>query len=377
MRPLTGILLFVLAATLFAAWFFTVNEKVQRDVYIGFQGEARRNDYHAAGLLLTELDVETESLVSLTPSEWLPDTGDTLFMQLSPPMTIGEERASLLRWLADGGHLVLLPARGQDDNTDNFLREFDLSLLVPELTDDEEDDAPEDEQQQEDNDEYLLTGNFLEARIEPTSTEITADVIRDNGDIVVARRDYGNGYVTLPASGAYFNNHYLDEGDNARLFADLTVGELESGKVWLVYQTSFAPLWEVIWDTAPYLVATLALLLLLWVWNAMPGFGPKLRTEQVERRSIIEHIRASGMFVWRRQGAEHLVQSATQALIHEADAKHPGISRLPVERQAASIARITGMPADKLMDALAGPAENRQREFTHSMQKLQTIRKEL
>ena len=375
MRPQTGILLFVLAATLFAAWFFTVNEKVQREFYVGFRGEARINEYHAAGLLLTELGVETETLSSLTPTEWLPDTNDTLFMRLAAPTTIGEERASLLRWIAGGGHLVLLPPPRQDSNTEDFLLEFGLRLLVPEPVDDDEDEAPEDGE--ESADEYVLSGNFAQSRIELTAQDIAADIVRDEGDIVVARRDHGSGYLTMLASSEYFNNLYLDEGDNARLFADVSVGQLESGKVWLVYQTSFAPLWEVIWRAAPYLVVTLALLLFLWIWYAMPGFGPKLRTEQAERRSIIEHIRASGMFVWRRQGAEYLLRSATQALIHEADSKHPGITRLSAERQAASIAHITGMPAGKVLDALAGQTESRQREFTHSMQKLQTIRKEL
>ena len=384
MRTLTAVLLGVLAATLFVAWFFTVHEKVERDVYVGFQGEARFNNHYAATLLLEELGAEVETRASLTPTEWLPDPSDTLYMRLSQPMTIGEQRAALLDWVSDGGHLVLLPPGESGEDVDSFLREFGLELVVPEVVygedaegEAEEKTEPEPAEAVEYDDEYALAGYFSDAHIELTDTSLDANVVAYRGDTIVARREYGTGFLTLLADRNYFTNHNLNEKDNARLFADVIVGELESGKVWIVYSTVFAPLWRVIWNAVPYFVGTLAMLLVLWIWHAMPGFGPRIRTEGIERRSIIEHIRASGMFVWRRQGADNLYDSSTQALIHDADSKHPGLTRLSAEKQAESIARITGMPAAKVMDALSGLADARQRDFTNSMQKLQTIRKEL
>ncbi len=384
MRPLTGILLVVLAGTLFFAWFFTMHEKVESEIYVGFQGEARANDHYAAMMLLHELGIDAESWSSITPTEWLPDTNDTLFMRLSEPMAIGEQKNALLNWVSNGGHLVLLPTVVQSQVIDDFLAEFDLELVVPVVLPDaaepasnNDEPAAEDVESRDFDDTYTLSERYAENHIEITEPGAPAAVIVHQGETIVARREYGNGFVTLVAEDYLFTNHFLDENDNARLFADIVVGELESGKVWIVYRSAFVPLWRVIWRAAPYLVATLALLLVLWIWHALPGFGPKIRLEGGERRSIIEHIMASGLFAWRRRGADNLYRSATQALLHDADAKHPGLTRLSAEKQAASIARITGMPVEKVMDALGGLADGRQRDFTHSMQKLQTIRKEL
>jgi hypothetical protein len=63
--------------------------------------------------------------------------------------------------------------------------------------------------------------------------------------------------------------------------------------------------------------------------------------------------------------------------MHDAESRHPGISRLPVEKQALLIARMTGQSAQAVMDVLLHQDGLRRREFAHNMQLLQTIRKEL
>ena len=78
MRQSTVALLLVLAASIFAAWFFTTHEKRIRHEYTGYRGEARVNRYVAADLLLNELGIEADSRSSLTPSKWLPENTDTI-----------------------------------------------------------------------------------------------------------------------------------------------------------------------------------------------------------------------------------------------------------------------------------------------------------
>ena len=384
MRPLTATLLTLLAVVLFASWFFTAHEKVQVERYVGLQGEARVNDHLAAERLTRALGYESESKPTLTPSEWLPDSADTLLVELSPTLaTVGPERNAVFGWVDDGGHLVLLPPAETTASIDEFLGYFGLRLVhyEPQPEADADNDADEDagESPTYDN-EYDVHGNYGNLTVEVIEHAEglqPAEVVRHDDETLVARRAYGDGYLTLLASAWLFENGSLENDDNARLYADVVVGGLEPGKVWLIYRTEFTPLWQVIWQAAPYLVLALGILLLLWLWRALPVFGPRIGDEAAPRRSIIEHIHASGIFVWRQRGAEHLVRGATDALIHEADARHPGISRQSPQRQAEIIATITGMPAQKIMDTLHGEPEPRPREFTHSMQKLQTIRKEL
>ena len=122
---------------------------------------------------------------------------------------------------------------------------------------------------------------------------------------------------------------------------------------------------------------SLAIVLVFWLWSIMPMFGPAIRPDAPVRRSIIEHIRAAGHFVWRNHGAGALAASSAAAIMHVAESRHPGISRLSVQGQARQIARMTGLPAQAILDVLANRDEPRHREFTHNMQSLQRIRKDL
>lgn len=371
MRPfLIGLLVVAGIAVIVGSWYAT-HERVEEERWVGLRGEARINDYHAAELLIRELGFEAESRSTLTPSEWMPDPTDTVVLSLSEAIAIGDERSVVLDWIANGGHLVLLPPAYSSQAIDSFLAEFSLQLV-----DIEEPDADSETESIEYDNEYQIEQSWVSQDIVLTDDN-DAEVIRSNGMIFAARREYDQGYVTLLADHMPFGNLALDEGDNARLFADVVVGELESGKVWITFEATFSPLWQLIWNAASLLVITLVLFFVLWIWHAMPAFGPKQALELTARRSIIEHIRASGVFAWRKNGGGHLMQSSTQALVHEAAAKHPGLSKGSAEEQARIIARITGMSAQKVMDALHGQPDPKQREFTNSMQKLQSIRKEL
>ena len=370
MRPMTITLLVALGVSLVAGWFFATHEKVEEERWVGLRGEASVNDFHAAELLLNELGFEAESRPTLTPTEWMPDSTDTLIVRLSQPITIGEERLAVLDWIGEGGHMVFLPPAEPSEDVTSFLEGFSLELFEY-----EEPDA--DAEPIEYDDEYDIDSAWGMQTIGLIGDESDVKVIRSAGRIFVARRTYSDGYVTLLSDSYPFENLALESADNARLFADIVVGDLEPGKVWITYETTFSPLWEIIWKAAPLLVVTIALILVLWIWHAMPAFGPKSAGEIAARRSIIEHTRASGIFTWRKHGSGHLMEGATQALIHEAAAKHPGLAKRSPKEQAEIIARITGMSAQKVMDALHGHPEPKHREFTNSMQKLQSIRKEL
>lgn len=376
MRPLTISLLAALGIGLFIAGWLATHERVERDRFVGLRGEARINDFHAAELLIRELGFEAESRATLTPTEWMPDTADTIVLRLTEAIAIGEERLTMLNWIGAGGHLVLLPPSTRTDAITTFLESFSLELSELDPTIDVDDDGGLVELGEFEN-EYNIESAWTSVDIVLTGEESDAEVIRNNGTIFAARRPFNQGYVTLLADSLPFENLALENGDNARLFADIVVGELESGKVWITFEATFAPLWQIIWDAAPLLVVTIALLFALWIWHAMPAFGPKEAGQIPARRSIIEHIRASGVFTWRKRGGGQLMESSTQALVHDAAAKHPGLSNRSPEEQAKIIARITGMSAQKIMDALHGHPDPKHREFTNSMQKLQSIRKEL
>lgn len=377
MRQSTVALLILLACTILAAWFFTTHEKVSRKEFTGYTGEARVNDFLAADLLLQELGIESDSRPSLTPSEWLPEFTDTLVVRLSPAFSVESERELLTDWVLDGGHLVLLPPDQESRVVDEFLAFLGFQLFPIET---EEDDDSGDESETDDEQEsydYQVDLENTRYRVDVTFEDSLGATLSDDKGIVVARRELGAGYVTVVATSRYFSNRSIDESDHARLLLDTVAGYIQPGNVWFIYDASFAPLWQLIWDNAPYVVISFAVILVFWLWSIMPKFGPAIRPESLARRSIIEHVGAAGHFAWRNNGAGVLAASSAAAVMHDAESRHPGISRLSALSQAKQLARMTGLPAQAITDALTGSGQPRHRDFTHDMQALQRIRKKI
>ncbi len=365
------------------AWYYATHEKVEEEVWVGYSGEARYNSFLAADRLLNAVGVEAESRENFLPTAWLPDASDTLLMRASAAVATGEEFDALTQWVSEwGGHLVILPPRESTAAVDDLLAYFGLRLepvdaAEPEDTESDEtpadaDDAPADD----DEFDYRVFLTHTYYRIQSDRDDAVTTLSDDLGNIAVRVAD-GNGYVTVVASAAYFTNDFIDEADHARLLLDVVAGYLDPGKVWLIFQASFPSLWSIIWQSAPFLIVSLLGLFLFWLWAAMPRFGPKVVPDSEDRRSISEHVSAAGAFTWRNAGSEALSKSAVRALIHAAERRHPGIGRLPMEKQAESLAHLTGIDTKVIFNAMIAADGERPREFTDNIQLLQTIRKAL
>jgi hypothetical protein len=379
-RRSTVALLAVLGCALVAAWFFSTHERVVRLEHTGYRGESRVNEFLAAEMLLAEFGIEADSLSSLTPSDWLPEATDTIVARLAPSFAIGEEGALLRQWVDSGGHLILLPPRDASRVTDAFLDDYGLRIVEVDVAEDEERDADGDGGDDADDEtyEYLVDLDNTRYRLEFDAADVQNVTLGDDKGAVALRRVAGEGYITVIANALYFSNAYIGMSDHARLMLDAVAGYIDPGGVWFVYDAAFPSLLQLIWDNAPYIVISLAVLLGVWLWSVMPMFGPVIRQEPSARRSIIEHVRAAGHFAWRNDGAGLLARSSAAALIHEAEARHPGIARLSPQKQAVQIAKLTGLSAQSALDVISQPDRARhQREFTHDMQTLHRMRKEL
>jgi len=383
-RQTTIVLLLILAAAMFALWFLNTHEKVSRDIYVGYHGEARVNDHLAAEMLLQELGVAADSKSTLTPTEWLPDTVDSIIVRLSPSIAIGAERAALLSWVSAGGSLILLPPYQEVADTSEFLASLGFMLAKIDYDDSEDgdetkntDDDTHADESSAPRDEYRILKYSQRNRISTTEEAVGVQVIAAADSVIVARSEWGEGLITLFSSDSYFSNGSLNYADHARLLADVVAGEYVPGKVWFIYETTFSSLWELTWRAAPYFILGVAMSFGLWLWAVMPAFGPRVNLIEVPRRSIIEHVQAAGIFLWRHDGSNELAQSAAQLLLHDAETRHPGLGRLSMQQQAEAIARMTGMSPQAVLDVLNGSPGKRQREFVDDMKSVQTIRKEL
>ena len=380
MRQSTAALLGVLVTVLLASWFFSTHERVTTTEETGYRGEARFNDFLAARMLMSSLGYDAYSRSSLEPAKWLPDTADTIVTRLSNTISARSDRELLMTWVREGGHLVLLPSNYESRTVDNFLESLGYRLVavdpVDEMAEDEEDEAVDEPDDDEDY-EYIINLEHTRHRIELTDPGLPGAMLSDERGIVAVRRELGMGFVTVFASAHYFVNRQIGDHDHARLLMDATAGYLDTATTWFVYDTAYPPLWQIIWTNGPLIVISLALMLLLWLWSVIPKFGPAIHDKPPVRRSIREHVGAAGHFVWRNYGAAALAESAAAAVMHTAEYRHPGISRLPMQKQAQRISAMTGMPEAEVLEVLMDRFEHRPREFTRNMQTLQSIRESL
>ncbi|MEO1244897.1 MAG: DUF4350 domain-containing protein [Pseudomonadota bacterium] len=370
-----------LAIAALVAWFLSTHERETREAYVGFSGEARYNKFLAAEKLLQGFEVDADSRDSFKPSNWLPPGSDTLVVYANPGLAEENEFDVLFDWVSvQGGHLVLLPPDEINIDVELFLASFDVTLERLEEVDPETGANVEDDdeivEENEETYEYTVNLSSTQYRIRAEPGDQMATLEDDKGYIAV-RFPEGNGYVTVLASDQYFSNHTLQHLDHARLLLDVVAGYVAPGKVWFVLSATFPPLWKLIVEAAPYLLLTLALMLAFWLWSLIPRFGPAVEALPESRRSIAEHILAAGRFTWRHDGAVALADNAIRATLHDAERKHPGIGRLPASKQAETLDHLTGLDAGRIFDALVSAEGQSAREFTESIQLLQTIRKKL
>ncbi|MEM8983847.1 MAG: hypothetical protein AAGC71_12525 [Pseudomonadota bacterium] len=372
-------LLVALALALFIGWFFTTHEKVTDTRYTGYRGEARYNELLAAQLLLEELDIEAASRATLVATEWLPAVEDTIIAPLSAQLGSANNESALTDWLNSGGHLVVLPPEERTSASDSFLWRLGFRLVDIDSADESEDSNESDPDAAESDDtdsDYLIDLDLTDYAIELRGNVIDYSTLVSNDKAIVVRRRFGDGFVTVVA-GPFFENDTLPEFNHSRLLMDIVDGNLTSGKVWLIYDESFESLWQLLRKHAPYVLASAAILLVLWLWSVIPRFGPSVRTMTLNRRSIIEHIDATGAFSWRHRSNDALLAGAVDELLSAAERRAPGIGRQSAAEQSRQLAAMSGRDAQQILDALALPIEHRQPAFLRRIQILQLIRNEL
>ena len=120
---------------------------------------------------------------------------------------------------------------------------------------------------------------------------------------VLADMEFMRGEVDSPAARlasaagkASDGLHDLSHRDLTRYLLDPNYGK---GAFWLVYASRPPSLWARLFYQGWPLWAPLLLALLGWLWARSQRFGSLLPSPVLERRSLLEHVRASGELLLR------------------------------------------------------------------------------
>lgn len=325
------------------------------------------------------------------------------------------QAAELLAWVRRGNTLLMQPKWGQLDNTDGARRKALRPLLDPDplgsrfgvtlnyrhklrancesddiLPPDEEDDEDGEDQQtapraQPVKEPRQLTCVTLPGGAYPLALDTGTEVLAtrrggrkpawsDLDGMAVRVYSEGRGHVAM-VSDNYFNNQRLPRFDHAELLLGMAALNRQGRHVLMVLRADAAPWHAKLWRAAWMPLTALALFLALLLWRATRRFGPLLPEPPAERRSLLEHVEASGNWLWRAKGGRAALLAAARQETHALLARRaPELQALGEHEKAARLARLCGVPEIDMRNALHGPAASRPAAFTRQIQHLQLAR---
>ena len=291
-------------------WFVNTFQLKEVNEYIGFRGEAKTNSLFAARLFLKRMGVPAERKDSLTS---LPDTNTVLLINTQRYTLSKQKVVEILGWVKRGGHLITRARTrsneslyGDDEhkeNKDNTTTERDflqqtLGVKLGDHVIPDDDDLPLLAQLDNMPAGLYVDPEFFYA-LHTSHQDVAAQQYGETSWLLEI--PWGDGLVTLVANLDFIENPALKDHDHAGFFWYM-VHSLrdEPQSVWLIHRDDMPPLWKIIWEHAWMLVLTLAALIPLTILALSPRFGPLIPKPQPGRRRILEHIHASGRFMWKR-----------------------------------------------------------------------------
>lgn len=194
----------------------------------------------------------------------------------------------------------------------------------------------------------------------------------DSDGLAVRGYAEGRGVVVMMAH-PYFGHVELRRYDHAELL--LALARLHPGRFTIVRQLTLPTWYGALWRAAWPCLCALAWLVALLLWRALRRFGPLLPQAAQPRRALLEHIDASGNWLWQADGGRQLLLDAARGLTDDALRRRaPALAQLDLPQRIAELARRHAYSRADLQLALADAAARRPQVFTRQIELLQQLR---
>ncbi len=348
---------------IFVGGFFLLFESVEVERRGRLSAEARQDMFLACRRFFDEMGVPART--SLSPRD-LPPPGHLLMLASFDSDLSPGEVERLLEWVEQGGKLLAPP--------DGRLLDA-LGLAFPDEEEEGEEDSEEVEPAADEaaGDEAAAEeaaasvqlasrpGRVHNLELLPIWRLITVEEgltpafvaeTEPGSGVALARFDLGSGWVTVFIDPEMFTNSRIGSAEHATfLWSLVTVAGSPAGAM-LIYGVDRPSLGELIWKHGWAAVLSALAVLVLWVWRSWPRFGSLLPEPSRDRRSLLEHIRASADFFWRQEEMPRLVLSARQGVLQRAGVRFPGFAQLPSQAKLEHLAGAAEMPLDEVSWAL-------------------------
>jgi hypothetical protein len=163
---------------------------------------------------------------------------------------------------------------------------------------------------------------------------------------------YGRGQITVLDDFGFLTNRSIGEYDHAELIWELVRYYQPEGELRLATRLEVPTLWEWLAESAWTVLVSGGFLIAAWLWAIVPRFGGVLPVTEPARRSLAEHLSAIGRAVWREGGLVHWSNVVRQEMWENLVRRHPPIPQLPEPERIETLARLGGVPPERLAAVL-------------------------
>jgi hypothetical protein len=368
-----GALLAVALVAGFTVWWRANYERVETVVDKPRSGEARSNPLY--GLTLT-LRADHVQVVDGSRPVWderhsLADK-DTVLVFSDSSLLSDVQAQRLLDWVERGGHLLMLaplasPAESSLAGRLSIVTASAGGCMVLQGAGKESTNLFCGSRR------FALQGGTPAALLDWQDTPKGDETHRS----VYMRLAHGKGVVDVVSDFEFLTTDALKQPLKSDFTHRLLAPDDGAGTVYLVHDLTMPSFWGTLWRQ--YWMAWMPLLLVLlgWLWQRMQRFGPLLPAPNLERRSLLEHIDASGQHIYRYGYANRLYDAVRHAFLTRLRARDPQTAALNAPLQAAWLAERCGESASQIQEALEATAMPEPAQFRTRVALLIRLRNQL
>lgn len=357
--------------------FLRSHERITETQHLPPQGEASYNPLYVLGQALRADGITVHAMPRVDLTSMALQPHDTLVLlqdsaHLPPPTA-----QALLAWVARGGHLIVRtpPIAAEDIDGNGPL----LDALGVDSVDHGSSCQPF--HVRDDPHHVEFCGGRRFSVTPPAGMQLVRqwghnDPDSDDDGAVFARLRHGQGSVDVLADLEFMKGQgrpapesvpgvkagdYVD-GLHDRSHRDLTryllAPRYGEGAMWLVYGSRPPSLWHRLFYQGWPVWVPLLLALLGWLWQRAQRMGSVLPSPAIERRSLLEHVRASGEHLLRYGKAPLLYDAVRRAFLGRLRRRAPTAAALTGPAQVQAIATLLNWPHSRVQTALQVPASH-------------------
>lgn len=185
---------------------------------------------------------------------------------------------------------------------------------------------------------------------------------------------FGKGHIAV-LSENIFELQGLRYYDHAELLLALIKLNPKNQGVTIVQRLKIPTWYELLWNAFPVALCLLAVAITLLFWRTVTRFGAILPETNWERRSLMEHIEASGRWAWSSAVGRDLLLTAVRISTKQVLQKRaPELQKLSVNDQLLRLAQVCQLNHEHLAHAWHDAASSNPHLFTRQIQYLQQLR---